>query len=106
MVLLLVLLVVGIASAAQPAKKEPYDLPVKKLYSAPDEESNLIYNIPIEVKLLDVSPDGNWYKVKISFFLGPIGYTYVGWTQIPVGNILAERAEKVAEAPAPELTKE
>jgi hypothetical protein len=95
---LLILAGIGFAAAA----KDPYDLQVKKLYSAPVEESNLIFNIPIEVKLLDVSADANWYKVKISFSLGPLGYTYVGWTKIPVGEILAARAEKVAKTPTPE----
>jgi hypothetical protein len=97
-------ILVGIGFAA--AAKDPYDLQVKKLYSAPAEESNLIFNIPIEVKLLDVSADANWYKVKISFSLGPLGYTYVGWTKIPVGEILAARAEKVANTPTPEPAEE
>ncbi len=73
------------------ASHEPLDLTVKTLYSAPLEDSNVIYNFPIEVKLLDISPDGNWFKVKISFYIGPFGYTYVGWANIPVTNILAER---------------
>jgi hypothetical protein len=85
------------------AAKDPYDLPIKKLYSAPDEASNLIYNIPIEVRLLDVSADGNWHKVKIAFSLGPLRYTYIGWTKIPVGEILAAREQKVAKIPP--LTK-
>lgn len=104
--LLLLLVLAGFAFAAETAKKDPYDLQVKKLYSAPAEESNLIYNIPIEVKLLDVSADANWYKVKISFSLGPLGYTFVGWTKIPVGEILASRAEKVAKTPDPAETEE
>ena len=56
-----------------------------------DLDFNLIYNIPVEVKLLDVSADANWYKVEISYSLGPLSYTYQGWTQIPIGAILAER---------------
>jgi hypothetical protein len=111
-ILLLLLVLAGFAFAAETAKnptivgKDPYDLQVKKLYSAPAEESNLIYNIPIEVKLLDVSADANWYKVKISFSLGPLGYTFVGWTKIPVGEILASRAEKVAKTPEPARAEE
>lgn len=104
-ILLSVILLSGVILAAQPAKKDPYDLQVKKLYSVPDEDSHVIYNIPIEVKLLDISEDGNWYKVKISFWIGPLGYTYVGWTQIPVGEILASRTEKVAKNPSSELTE-
>lgn len=98
-------ILVGIGFAA--AAADPYTMQVKKLYSAPDENSNLIYNIPIDVQLLDVSNDGNWYKVKISFNLGPLGYTYVGWANIPVGEILAARTEKVAKVPVePPKTEE
>ena len=107
-ILFTILILAGIALAAEPVK-DPYDIQVKTLYSAPDESSNLIYSIPIEVKLLDLSEDGNWGKVKISFRIGPFGYTYVGWVNIPVTNILAERekaASKVAKAPPPELTQE
>ncbi|MDD5382292.1 MAG: hypothetical protein PHH60_01370 [Candidatus Margulisbacteria bacterium] len=91
-ILLSLIILAGICYAA----KDPYSLPVKKLYSAPSADSNLILDIPIEVKLLDVSEDGNWYKVKISYNIGPFNYTYVGWSNIPVGEILASRAEKVA----------
>lgn len=100
LIFLLLTVILGGATFAAVAK-DPYDIQVKKLYSTPDEESNLIYNIPIEVKLLDISDNGDWYKVKISFNLGPLGYTYVGWTKIPVGEILAARMSKVAKAPSP-----
>jgi len=103
-VLLISIMLCGAVFAA--TAKYPYDLQVKKLYSAPEEESNLVYSIPIEVKLLDVSADANWYKVKISFSFGPLGYTYVGWANIPVGEILASRLEKVAKAPAPSSAEE
>lgn len=97
--ILLFLLVTGLAAAAPLEAQSPYDLQLKSLYAEPDEESKLIYNFPIEVWLLDVSEDANWYKVKIVFRLGPLGYTYVGWTQIPVGDILAEREKEIADLP-------
>jgi hypothetical protein len=93
----LFLVLTGCSFAA--AAKDPYNLEVKKLYSAPDENSQLIFNIPIEVKLLDVSADANWGKVKIAFNLGPLSYTYIGWVKIPVGEILASRMEKLAKIP-------
>jgi len=71
--------------------KDPLDIPIKQLYSAPAEGSNLILDIPIDVKLLDISEDGNWYKVRLSYGIGPFNYTYVGWTKIPVADILAKR---------------
>jgi hypothetical protein len=79
------------------SEKDPLDIPVKQLYSAPLEDSNLIWDIPIEVKLLDISKDGNWYKVKISYNIGPFGYTYVGWSHIPVADILAKRNQETPE---------
>ncbi|MBU0630054.1 MAG: hypothetical protein KKC80_03945 [Candidatus Margulisbacteria bacterium] len=79
------------------AAEKNMEIPVKELYTAPSEDSNLVYSIPIEVKMLDMSADGNWYKVKISYSLGPFSYTYVGWTRIPVGEVMAEREQKAAE---------
>ena len=90
--ILILILLIGLATAPViAAKASPYSLQIKKLFSAPDEDSNLIYNIPVTVKILDISGDANWYKVEISYNLGPLHYTYQGWTEIPVGSILAER---------------
>ena len=89
---LLIALLVGQGALA--AKKKDLNISVKKLYSAPHDDSNLIYEIPVEVALLDISKDGNWYKVKIAYNIGPFNYTYVGWAEIPVADILAKRAEK------------
>ncbi|MFH1387152.1 MAG: hypothetical protein ABIH50_05760 [bacterium] len=66
---------------------------IKELYSAPSENSNLVYKIPIDVKILEVSPDGNWHKVRIAYSFGPLSYSYVGWAKVPVGDILAARLE-------------
>lgn len=90
--LILTFLAGGLAWAGAFSEKDPYDYAVKKVFSEPDEKSKLVYEIPIEVKLLDVSEDADWYKVKISFDLGILGkYTYQGWTKIPVGTILVSR---------------
>ncbi len=94
--LLVLALFLGITAAAD-TPKDPYDIQVKNLYSTPDDSSNKIYAIPIEVKLLDVSADTNWYKVKISYRIGPLSYTYVGWTEIPVGDIIAARQKAMDE---------
>lgn len=91
----------GVALAAE--VKDPYNIQVKKIYSAPDDNSNLLFEVPVEVKLLDMSADNNWYKVKISFKMGPFGYTYIGWTEIPVGQIMADRekSSELARVPTP-----
>jgi len=102
-VLLILIVTAGVCFAAG---KDPFSMKVNKLYSAPDVNSNLVYSIPIDVQMLDASTDGNWYKVKISFNLGPLGYTYVGWARIPVGDLLASRQAKVAKVAAPEEPSE
>lgn len=79
------------ASALAQSYDDELNIPVKKLYSAPLDGSNEIYEIPIDVTLLDISEDGNWYKVKIAYFIGPFAYEYVGWTHIPVEQVLARR---------------
>ena len=79
------------ASALAVTVGDELNIPVKKLYSAPLDGSNEIYEIPVEVVLLDISEDGNWYKVKISYWIGPFSYTYVGWTHIPVEDIRPKR---------------
>ncbi len=93
----LLISVLFLGQAALASKERSLDIPVKTLYSAPLENSNVIFNIPIDVKLVDISADGNWYKVEISFYLGPFGYTYVGWAYIPVAKILAEREKETQE---------
>lgn len=67
------------------------DIKVKQLYSEPANNSKIVYEIPMDVKLTDVSEDGNWYKVAIKFNFGPAEFKYTGWAYIPVANILAER---------------
>lgn len=88
------------------SEKTSLNCPIKQLYSAPSENSSLIYAIPADISLLDISEDGNWHKVKIAYSIGPFSYTYVGWAKIPVGKILAEREKKASEiANLPGTTK-
>jgi hypothetical protein len=104
--LILLALLLALAGCAFASAKDPYSIEVKRLYSAPDENSQLIFAIPIEVKLLDISSDANWGKVKIAFNLGPLSYTYIGWAKIPVGEILASRMDKLAKAPPAQPTEQ
>lgn len=78
---------------------DPYNHQVRSLYDRPDGTSKIVYNIPIEVRMLDVSDDANWYKVKIQFNLGLASFNFSGWAYIPVGQILAER-NRVAVNPS------
>ena len=97
-ILLLSISIALAGSAALAEAKEPLNIEVKQLRSAPMEDANLVFDIPCEVRLLDVSADGNWYKVKIAFYIGPFGYTYVGWTYLPTSEILAKR-DNLASTP-------
>lgn len=83
-ILIIIASFLALESLAFAGSKTPLSLPIKELYSAPSENSNLIYSVPVEVKLLDISEDGNWYKVKLSYAIGPFSYSYVGWANIPI----------------------
>ena len=89
--ILLAFLISGSAVIAEEPVEDPYEIPIQQVFAEPDEESRLLYEIPIEVTLLDVSEDANWFKVRISFVFGPFHYTYVGWTPLPIGKIIIER---------------
>lgn len=95
--ILILISVFCLGQAALASEEQALDIPVKTLYSAPLEDSNVIYDIPVDVKLLDISEDGNWYKVKISYWIGPFGYTHVGWANIPAAKILAERDKEALD---------
>jgi hypothetical protein len=63
---------------------------IKKILSSPSKGANVNFEIPVEVRILDVTDDLNWYKVKIGFdFLGH--HEYEGWTYIPLGNYIREK---------------
>ncbi|KAF0134009.1 MAG: hypothetical protein FD145_951 [Candidatus Saganbacteria bacterium] len=80
------------------AENTPNELQVKKMYSSPTFDSKLVYEIPIEVKLLEISEDANWYKVKIQFYFGPACFKYTGWAYIPVGQALAARNNRLVSS--------
>jgi len=86
------LLIFSLFLLCAPAWSESaYDLKVKKLYAEPTATSNVVYEIPLEVKLLDISEDYDWYKVFLKFNIGPMSFNYTGWANIPIGNIIAEK---------------
>jgi hypothetical protein len=78
-------------------EEKPLDYPIKQLYAEPTENSRLIYEIPIDVKLLDISEDANWHKVKISYNVGPFHYEYTGWAKIPIGETIVDREKEPGE---------
>ena len=81
-----ILLIISL-SQALPLAAQEIDLPVKQLHEQPTLESSVVYDIPIEVKLLGYTEDRNWYKIKVSFNLGLLGsYTYIGWAKVPIGT--------------------
>ncbi len=79
---------VVLAGVAIAGASDPLNIPLKKLMSAPSSKAKVVFEIPIEVRVLDVSEDLDWYKVKISFKLGPFEQTHIGWVKIPFDEIL------------------
>jgi len=94
-ILIVLVFCLGLGALAQ--EEETLNVPVKLLYSAPFEGSDLVYEIPIDVSVLDVSLDGDWCKVRISFNLGPLSYIYVGWANVPVQQTLNDREKRPTE---------
>ena len=95
---LISIIFLGMIISCSYAGNDPLSFKVKELYASPGS-SKVVYSIPIDVSMLDVSEDGNWYKVYLKFNLGPLEFKYTGWAYIPVGDILAERENaKVANA--------
>lgn len=66
---------------AKVLKNIKLDVPIRSLLIEPDETSEVSYNIPIGVKLLECTPDKKWYKAQISYdFLGH--YEFEGWCKV------------------------
>lgn len=87
--LMTIILIIGFISCS--CADNPYNYKIQDLYSEASGVSKVVYQIPIEVRLLDISQDTNWYKVMIKFCLGPAVFKYTGWAYIPIGKYLAER---------------
>ncbi|OGC03474.1 hypothetical protein A2276_01000 [candidate division WOR-1 bacterium RIFOXYA12_FULL_43_27] len=100
--LLFIFLFLCLVAAAFSAGKnfDPYDFQIKNLYEKPRGDSKVVFQIPIDVRFLDMSEDANWYKTKIIFSVGPVKFQYIGWAYIPVGNLLREQAAAAASAEA------
>lgn len=95
-ILILILVCGTLVSAGMAA--DPYNYEIKSIYKEPSTKSTTIYRVPAEIKMLDMSADANWFKIKIEFKMGLIRFQYIGWTYIPVGEILVKRyTEPVSE---------
>ncbi len=88
----LIALLLFIAMSMFATADDLYNVKISELRSEPKKEAPIIYQIPVEVKFLDTSEDGNWHKVFIKFNLGPVEFKSTGWTYIPIGEILAARS--------------
>ena len=73
-----------------------FQMPFKKLLEEPHLDANLVYEIPIDVKLLGVTKNRNWYKVSIEFDLLFLGhYKYSGWVFAPIEDQIRLAEDKV-----------
>jgi len=67
-----------------------FDYPVKRLLDKPSAEANVNFEIPIDVRIIGMTPDKNWFKVKIAYDLVFLGrYEYTGWVYAPIENVAA-----------------
>ena len=79
----LILLAVAF-SAASPGGNTYFNIPIRKLLAEPSPEAEVVYDVPIDVKMLGISEDKNWYKVRIRFDLVFLGhYEFTGWVYAP-----------------------
>jgi hypothetical protein len=66
-----------------------FDIPIKLLHEEPSEESPVAFEIPIDVTLLGMTADRNWYKVRVEYDLLFLGhYVYTGWVRAPLAKYL------------------
>ncbi len=68
----------------------PFDLLVPKMLAAPSLEAEPVFVFPIARRLLAMTPDRKWYKVKIMYDLPLIGhFEYLGWCYAPIDEKLS-----------------
>jgi hypothetical protein len=81
-------LLVCVLVAAAPASQAfvPFKNQLKTMYAEPDPTSEVVFVFPLEITMLGMAEDLNWFKVKIKFELAFIRYEYTGWVNIPVGD--------------------
>lgn len=89
---LCLLLVVALSLPAFSTDNNIYfEMPIKLLREQPSAESPIVYELPIDVALVGMSEDGNWYRVKIAYDLMFLGhYEYTGWAHAPVRSLSEE----------------
>jgi len=78
------LLVCWLAGSA--AAFVPFRVPIKLMHKTPSANSEVVYEIPIEVTLLGMTEDLNWFRARIKFEFALIKCDYTGWLHIPVGE--------------------
>jgi hypothetical protein len=68
-----------------------FNLPLKTMYAEPTEEANVVYEFPIDVRILGMTRDKNWFKVSMEFDLLFLGhYKYSGWVHAPLGDMIEQ----------------
>ncbi len=71
----------GVVSKSDNADILDFDIPVKKLYAGPDEGSEVVYDVPVNINLTGRTYDDKWYRIKVSYnFLGY--FEYEGWCKV------------------------
>jgi len=80
-VFLLLIFLLFSPAIAITTEADQFDIQIKNLYLNPDVNSPVVFNIPVDIYFLALSPDKTWCKIRIGFnFLGR--HDYVGWAKL------------------------
>lgn len=82
---LITLLLLIMLSFSAPA--DLLNIPIKKMYAEPSINSKVVYEFPLNLTLLDVSDDMDWFKIRLKFDFLFVHYDYTGWVNIPSSKI-------------------
>lgn len=67
----------------------PFKMQIKNIYESPSLDSKVVYEIPADVKIIDMTDDRNWYRVRIEFMIPFLGtFNYKGWVNVPMGEVI------------------
>ena len=95
--LIVIILIIGgfysgltVAAAGQTWSEQEIialDIPVTQMLAEPTAEASANFIFPIDLKILSMTPDHNWFKVRIAYTLPLVGhFEYSGWCYVPLGE--------------------
>lgn len=84
-------------SAPLLSKRTYLDVRLKKMHAEPSEKADVVFEFPVDIRVLQMTDDKNWFKISLEFDLLFLGhYKHTGWVHAPLGDIL-EKERREAE---------